>query len=116
MHYSYTLQLGQEIDITHNFQYYPAVYKSTPANVIPLHNLQAESLVKAHDDLKTTTAHLGMTFLKLAKFEKDQSTCSSQRRRGTDINNFANAAVKVSRCQSRLDAEIVKHLVRRELE
>ncbi|CAM0883018.1 unnamed protein product [Alopecurus aequalis] len=71
---------------------------------------QAESLVKAHDDLKTTTAHLGMTFVKLAKFEKEQSTCSSQRSRAADINNFANAAVKVSRCQSRLDAEIVKHL------
>ena len=55
---------------------------------------------------------MGMTFVKLAKFEKEQSTCSSQRSRAADINNFANAVVKVSRCQSRLDAEIVKHLVR----
>lgn len=71
---------------------------------------QAEVLVKAHDDLKKTTALLGMTFLKLAKFEKGQSTCSPQRSRAADINNFANAAVKVSRSQSSLDAEIVKHL------
>uniref|UniRef100_A0ACD5W194 Uncharacterized protein n=1 Tax=Avena sativa TaxID=4498 RepID=A0ACD5W194_AVESA len=71
---------------------------------------QAVALVKAHDDLKTTTALLGMTFLKLAKFEKGQSTCTPQRSRAADINNFANAAVKVSRSQSSLDAEIVKHL------
>ncbi|KAK1667623.1 hypothetical protein QYE76_055782 [Lolium multiflorum] len=73
-------------------------------------SLQADSLVKAREDLKTCTAHLGMTFLKLAKFEKDQSTCSSQRSRAADISHFASAAVKVSRCQGRLDAEIVKHL------
>lgn len=71
---------------------------------------QAEALVKAHEDFRTTTAHMGMTFVKLAKFEKDQSACSSQRTRAVNINNFANAVVKVSRSQSKLDAEIVKHL------
>lgn len=71
---------------------------------------QAEALVKAHDDLRATTAHLGMTFVKLAKFERGQVTCSSQRSRAADINNFANAVVKVSRSQTKLNAEIVKHL------
>lgn len=59
---------------------------------------------------------MGMTFVKLAKFEKDQSACSSQRTRAVNINNFANAVVKVSRSQSKLDAEIVKHLVCGKLE
>uniref|UniRef100_M8CG66 Sorting nexin-4 n=1 Tax=Aegilops tauschii TaxID=37682 RepID=M8CG66_AEGTA len=71
---------------------------------------QAEAFAKAHEDFRTTTAHLGMTFVKLAKFEKDQSTCSSHRTRAVNINNFANAVVKVSRSQTKLDAEIVKHL------
>ncbi|KAL6614243.1 hypothetical protein ACP70R_036513 [Stipagrostis hirtigluma subsp. patula] len=71
---------------------------------------QAETLVKAYDDLRATTGHLGLSFIKLAKFEKEQATCSSQKRRAADINNFANAVLRVSRSQTKLDAEIVKHL------
>ncbi|XP_006654538.3 protein RETICULATA-RELATED 5, chloroplastic-like [Oryza brachyantha] len=71
---------------------------------------QAEALVKARDDLKTSTAHLGMTLIKLAKFEREQATCSPQRRRAADINNFGNSVVKFSRSQAKLNSEIVKHL------
>ncbi|KAL5231280.1 hypothetical protein ABZP36_030056 [Zizania latifolia] len=71
---------------------------------------QAEALVKARDDLKTTMAHLGMTLIKLAKFEREQATCSPQRRRAADINNFAKSIVKFSRSQTKLNSEIVKHL------
>ncbi|KAM0888219.1 hypothetical protein ACQ4PT_028547 [Festuca glaucescens] len=71
---------------------------------------QAESLVKAQDDLRTTTAHLGMTLIKLAKFEREQTTCSSQRRRAAIIHNFANSIVKFSRSQAKLNSEVVQHL------
>ena len=52
-----------------------------------------------------------MSFIKLAKFEKEQATSSSQKRRAADISNFASAVVRVSRSQAKLNAEIVKHLV-----
>lgn len=52
-----------------------------------------------------------MSFIKLAKFEKEQATCSSQKRRAADMSNFASAVVRVSRSQAKLNAEIVKHLV-----
>ncbi|CAL4960685.1 unnamed protein product [Urochloa decumbens] len=71
---------------------------------------QAEALVKSFDDLRATTGLLGMSFIKLAKFEKEQATCSSQKTRAADISNFANAVVRVSRSQTKLNAEIVKHL------
>ncbi|XP_062231646.1 sorting nexin 2A-like [Phragmites australis] len=71
---------------------------------------QAEALVKAQDDLRETTGHLGMTLIKLAKFEREQATCSSQRSRAGDIHNFANSILKFSRSQRKLNSEIVKHL------
>ncbi|KAF0923634.1 hypothetical protein E2562_006616 [Oryza meyeriana var. granulata] len=71
---------------------------------------QVEALLKAYDDLRTNTALLGMTFIKLAKFEKEQDTCNSQRKRAADISNFANAVVKVSRSQGKLNNGTEKHL------
>ncbi|TVU19831.1 hypothetical protein EJB05_36006, partial [Eragrostis curvula] len=71
---------------------------------------QAEALVKAQDDLKETTGHLGMTLIRLAKFERERETSSSQRNRAVDIHNFANSVVKFSRSQNILNSKIVKHL------
>lgn len=71
---------------------------------------QAESLVKAQDDLRTTTAHLGMTLIKLAKFEREQATCNSERRRAGVIQHFANSVVKFSRSQAKLNSEVVQQL------
>ncbi|TVU19782.1 hypothetical protein EJB05_35953, partial [Eragrostis curvula] len=62
---------------------------------------QAEALVKAQDDLKETTGHLGMTLFRLAKFERERATSSSQRNRAEDIHN---------RSQNILNSKIVKHL------
>jgi len=73
--------------------------------------MQAEALVKAQDDLRETTGHLGMTLIKLAKFEREQATCNSLRRRAGEIHNFANSVLKMSRSQIKLNSEIVKHLV-----
>jgi hypothetical protein len=52
-----------------------------------------------------------MSFIKLAMFEKEQAACSSQKRRAADISNFASAVIRVSRSQTKLNTEIVKHLV-----
>ncbi|OEL17857.1 Protein RETICULATA-RELATED 5, chloroplastic [Dichanthelium oligosanthes] len=71
---------------------------------------QAEALVKAQDDLRETTGHLGMTLIKLAKFEREQATCNSLKRRAGEIHNFANFVLKMSRSQIKLNSEIVKHL------
>uniref|UniRef100_A0A0E0C9P4 PX domain-containing protein n=1 Tax=Oryza meridionalis TaxID=40149 RepID=A0A0E0C9P4_9ORYZ len=71
---------------------------------------QVEALLKAYDDLKATTGQLGMTFIKLAKFEKEQDTCNSQRKRAVDMSNFANAVINVSRLQTKLNAKIEIHL------
>ncbi|KAG8078347.1 hypothetical protein GUJ93_ZPchr0007g5068 [Zizania palustris] len=73
-------------------------------------SLQVEALLKAYDDLTATTAHLGIAFIKPAKFEKDQNTCSFQTKRAVDINNFANAVVEVTRSQIKQNAEFGKHL------
>ncbi|AQK86650.1 Sorting nexin 2B [Zea mays] len=72
---------------------------------------QAEALVKAQDGYRETTGHLGMTLIKLAKFEREQATCNSLRRRSGEIHNFANSVLKMSRSQIKLNSEIVKHLV-----
>ncbi|XP_008647670.1 sorting nexin 2B isoform X1 [Zea mays] len=71
---------------------------------------QAEALVKAQDGYRETTGHLGMTLIKLAKFEREQATCNSLRRRSGEIHNFANSVLKMSRSQIKLNSEIVKHL------
>jgi sorting nexin-1/2 len=73
--------------------------------------MQAETLVKAQDDLRETTGHLGMALIKLAKFEREQATCNSLTRRAIEIHNFANHVLKMSRSQIKLNSEIVKHMV-----
>jgi hypothetical protein len=68
-------------------------------------------LVKAQDGLSETAGHLGMTLIKLAKFEREQATSSTQRSRVGDIRNFANSVLKFSRSHKQLNSEIVKELV-----
>jgi hypothetical protein len=68
-------------------------------------------LVKAQDDLSETAGHLGMTLIRLAKFEREQATSSSQRSRAGGIHNFAHSVLKFSRSHKELNSEIVKDLV-----
>jgi hypothetical protein len=82
-----------------------------PYNFVFYIYMQAEALVKAQDGYRETTGHLGMTLIKLAKFEREQATCNSLRRRSGEIHNFANSVLKMSRSQIKLNSEIVKHLV-----
>ncbi|XP_021676718.1 sorting nexin 2B isoform X2 [Hevea brasiliensis] len=71
---------------------------------------QAESLVKAQQDMGETMGELGLTFIKLTKFENEEAIFNSQRVRAADMKNVATAAVKASRFYRELNAHTVKHL------
>ncbi len=74
-------------------------------------SLQAESLVKAQQDIGETTGELGLAFVKLTKFETEEAVFDSQRERAGDMKNVATAAVKSSRLYRELTGQTVKHLV-----
>ncbi|XP_057442208.1 sorting nexin 2B isoform X2 [Lotus japonicus] len=71
---------------------------------------QAESLVKAQQDMGETLGELGLAFIKLTKFENEEAVLNSQRVRATDMKGVATAAVKASRLYRELNAQTVKHL------
>lgn len=73
--------------------------------------LQAETLVKAQQDIGETMGELGLAFVKLTKFETEEALFDSQRARAADMKNFATATVKASRLYRELNAQTVKHLV-----
>ncbi|XP_060208631.1 sorting nexin 2B-like isoform X2 [Lycium barbarum] len=84
-----------------------------------LHNLelqlsnaskQAESLVKAQQDMGETIGELGLAFIKLTKFENERATVNTQREQAADMRNVATAAVKASRLYRELNSQTVKHL------
>lgn len=71
---------------------------------------QAEALVKAQQDMGETMGELGLTFLKLMKFENQEASYNTQRARAADMKNVATATVKASRLYRELNAQTVKHL------
>ncbi|XP_030537640.2 sorting nexin 2B-like [Rhodamnia argentea] len=71
---------------------------------------QAESLVKAQQDMGETMGELGLAFIKLTKFENEEAVFNSQRSRAADMKNLATAAVKASRFYRELNLHTVKHL------
>ncbi|KAK2430420.1 sorting nexin 2B [Trifolium repens] len=71
---------------------------------------QAESLVKAQQDMGETMGELGLAFIKLTKFENEEALLDSQRLRATDMKGVATAAVKASRLFRELNSQTVKHL------
>ncbi|WCJ34809.1 sorting nexin 2B [Euphorbia peplus] len=71
---------------------------------------QAETLVKAQQDMGETMGELGLAFIKLTKFENEEAIFNSQRVRAADMKNMATAAVKASRFYRELNAHTVKHL------
>ncbi|KAE9451518.1 hypothetical protein C3L33_16571, partial [Rhododendron williamsianum] len=73
---------------------------------------QAESLVKAQQDIGETMGELGLAFVKLTKFETEEAMYNSQRVRAADMKNVATAAVKASRLYRELNAQTVKHLAK----
>lgn len=71
---------------------------------------QAESLVKAQQDMGDTLGGLGLAFIKLTKFENENAALNTQRIRAADMKNVATAAVKGSRLYRGLNAQTVNHL------
>ncbi|KAL6503777.1 hypothetical protein OROGR_025700 [Orobanche gracilis] len=71
---------------------------------------QAESLVKAQQDIGETMGQLGLSFVKLTKFETEGAIYDSQRARAMDMKNVATAAVKASRLYRELNSQTVIHL------
>ncbi|CAI9778667.1 unnamed protein product [Fraxinus pennsylvanica] len=71
---------------------------------------QAESLVKAQEDMGDTMGELGLAFIKLTKFENEHAILNTQRMRAADMKNVATAAVKASRLYRALTAQTVTHL------
>ncbi|KAG8390148.1 hypothetical protein BUALT_Bualt01G0053400 [Buddleja alternifolia] len=71
---------------------------------------QAESLVKAQQDIGETMGQMGLAFVKLTKFETEEAIYDSQRARAADTKNVATAAVKASRLYRELNSQTVKHL------
>ncbi|KAK6145230.1 hypothetical protein DH2020_022050 [Rehmannia glutinosa] len=70
---------------------------------------QAESLVKAQQDMGEVMGELGLAFIKLTKFENEQAALNTQRVRAADMKSVATAAVKASRLYRELNAQTVKH-------
>lgn len=58
-----------------------------------------------------TIGELGLTFIKLTKFENERGTVNTQRERAANMKNVATAAVKASRLYRELNSQTVKHLV-----
>ncbi|CAH2073753.1 unnamed protein product [Thlaspi arvense] len=71
---------------------------------------QAETLVKAQQDMGETMGEMGLAFIKLTKFENEEAVFNSQRARANDMKNLATAAVKASRLYRELNSQTVKHL------
>ncbi|KAJ4978084.1 hypothetical protein NE237_008864 [Protea cynaroides] len=71
---------------------------------------QAESIVKAQQDIGETMGELGLAFIKLTKFETEEAVSNSQRVRAADMKRVATAAVKASRFYRESNAQSVKHL------
>ena len=78
-------------------------------------HLQAESLVKAQQDMGDTMGELGLSFIKLTKFENEVAVLDTQRARAAEMKNIATAAVRASRIYRELNAKTVKNLVLPEL-
>ncbi|XP_078436039.1 sorting nexin 2A-like isoform X2 [Wolffia australiana] len=71
---------------------------------------EAEALVKAQQDIGETMGELGLTLIKLTKFETEEAVYNAQRVRAADIKRVATAAVKASRFYRESNAHTVKHL------
>lgn len=76
-----------------------------------LFELQAESLVKAQQDIGETMGELGLVFVKLTKFETEEGVFISQKTRARDMKNMATSSVKASRLYRELNGQTIKHLV-----
>ncbi|GAB2234090.1 hypothetical protein Droror1_Dr00003327 [Drosera rotundifolia] len=71
---------------------------------------QAEELVKAQQDIGVTMGELGVSLVKLTKFENEKAFVDAQRLRAADTKLAATATIKASRVYRELNAKTVKNL------
>lgn len=71
---------------------------------------QAETLVKAQQDMGDTMGELGLSFIKLTKFENEAAILDTQRTRAAEMKGIATATVRASRMYRELNAKTVKNL------
>lgn len=71
---------------------------------------QAESLVKAQQDMGDTMGELGLSFIKLTKFENEAAVLDTQRARAAEMKSIATVTVRASRMYRELNAKTVKNL------
>ncbi|KAG0595658.1 hypothetical protein M758_UG185700 [Ceratodon purpureus] len=71
---------------------------------------QAETWVKGQQEVGEVMGNLGLTFIKLAKFETESTIVSCRRVFAADAKRTATAAVKASRFYRESNALSVKHL------
>ncbi|KAG0584397.1 hypothetical protein M758_3G207200 [Ceratodon purpureus] len=71
---------------------------------------QAETWVKGQQEVGEVMGNLGLTFIKLAKFETESTIVPCQRVFAADAKRTATAAVKASRFYRESNALSVKHL------
>ena len=73
--------------------------------------MQAETWVKGQQEVGEVMGDLGLAFIKLAKFETENTMISGQRVFAADAKRTATAAVKASRFYRESNGLSVKHLV-----
>ncbi|KAI3768262.1 hypothetical protein L2E82_18800 [Cichorium intybus] len=71
---------------------------------------QAESFVKAQQDIAETMGDFGLSFMKLTKYENQQAFLETQRKRAADMKNLATSAIKATRLWRELNSQTDKHL------
>ncbi|KAL9268116.1 Sorting nexin 2A-like protein [Drosera capensis] len=71
---------------------------------------QAEILVRAQQDIGRTMGELGLSLVKLTKFENEKASVDAQKIRAAVAKNAATTTIKASRIYKELNAKTVKDL------
>ncbi|KAL9257348.1 Sorting nexin 2A-like protein [Drosera capensis] len=71
---------------------------------------QAEILIKAQQDIGRTMGELGLSLVKLTKFENEKASVDAQRIHAAVAKNAATTTIKASRVYKELNAKTVKDL------
>ncbi|KVI04822.1 Phox homologous domain-containing protein [Cynara cardunculus var. scolymus] len=69
---------------------------------------QAESLVKAQQDIGESMGRLGLAFVKLTKFETEEAVFNSQKVRARDMRSVVTSAVKANRSNALLTVQTLE--------
>ncbi|KAL2629600.1 hypothetical protein R1flu_014286 [Riccia fluitans] len=71
---------------------------------------QAETLVKAQQEVGEVMGELGLALIKIAKFESEEAMTNTQRVHANDTKRIGTATIKASRFYREANVQSVKHL------